>query len=66
MGDDPIARLRAEMDQSREGLREYAGGLWAFYSQCVSEGFSVDQAFGLTVTMISTIAQMPPAGGDGS
>lgn len=52
MGDDPIARLRAEMDQSREGLRELAGNLWAFYKALRDEGFDQAEAFALVMTMV--------------
>lgn len=52
--DDPIARLRAEMDQAKEGAREYVGTLWAFYSAALEEGFTVDQAFQMTCLMLTT------------
>ena len=51
--DDPIGRLRAQADQSKEGMREFAGTLWAFYSGLMAEGFDASQAFGLTATFLS-------------
>lgn len=53
MGDDPIARLRAQMDQAKEGAREYAGTLWAFYSGLVEEGFNENQALALTISFLT-------------
>ena len=49
MGDDDlIARLRAEMDQAREGMKELAQNMWAFYGGLRDAGFSKAQAFTLT------------------
>ena len=50
--DDPIARLRAEADQAREGAREYAGTLWSFHSSLRDEGFTPDEALMLTQTFL--------------
>jgi hypothetical protein len=48
MTDDPLARLRAEMDQAREGVKEFMGTLRAFYSTALEEGFSEEAALRLT------------------
>jgi hypothetical protein len=49
---EEMARLRAEMDQAVEGIRETARGLWTFYSECHEQGFDPDQAFALTATFL--------------
>jgi hypothetical protein len=59
MGDDPMARLRAEADQAREGGKELAGNLWAFYAAAVSQGFTAEQAFTLTAQFLSGLLSMP-------
>lgn len=53
--DDPVARLRAEMDQARAGSREFAGTVWAFYEALVTSGFDETQAFGLTVAWMASL-----------
>jgi hypothetical protein len=55
MGDefDPIARLRAEMDQARETMKEFPPLLWAFYNESVESGFSEAQAFQLTISYMA-------------
>jgi hypothetical protein len=66
--DDPIARMRAEMDQAREGAREFAGGLWTFFKALNEEGFKRHEALTLTVAFLqSTFANnsSSPEGGDG-
>lgn len=47
---DEIARMRAEIDQAREGLKEMGGILADFYKQLVASGLSEDQALDLTKT----------------
>ena len=61
--DDPIARLRAEMDQTKEGVREFAGTLRAVYTGLVGEGFDATQAFTLTVTFLSESIRRPSDSG---
>lgn len=51
--DDPIARLRAEMDQAKEGMKEFAGNVWAFHGALLEQGFTSEQAMTLTVTWLS-------------
>lgn len=51
--EDEMARLRAEVDQAREGLRELAGALWALYSQLVDQGFRRHQAMDITITWLT-------------
>lgn len=46
--DDPVARLRAEMDQAREGMKELARNVYAFYAASSEAGFTDEQAFDLT------------------
>jgi hypothetical protein len=53
--DDDMARLRAEMDQAKEGSREFAKNLWAFYSECRAQGFNEDQAMALTLTYMGAV-----------
>jgi hypothetical protein len=53
MGDDPIARLRAQMDQATEGAKEFAGTLAAFYMHLIGKGVTPDHAFGLTRTFLA-------------
>ena len=53
MGDDDarneVARLKAEFDQAKEGIRQVPGLLWVFFSEAVAEGFSEEQAMMLTL-----------------
>jgi hypothetical protein len=63
MSDDPLARLRAEMDQAREGLKEVAANLHAFFEESVEQGFSEEQAFRLTRDFLAQMSRA--AGGDG-
>lgn len=44
-----------QADQAIEAMRNLADGLWAFYEKAVGEGFSVDQAFALTVALLQQI-----------
>jgi hypothetical protein len=52
---DDMARLRAEMEQAKEGGKEFAKNLWAFYSECVEQGFDTDQAMALTITYMQNV-----------
>jgi hypothetical protein len=52
MMDEEIARMRAEMDQAREGLKEYTATLWTFYSELLEQGFTEAQALRLTVQFV--------------
>ena len=47
---DEVARMRAEMDQGREGAKELARTLASFYKELRSQGFSKKQALDLTKT----------------
>lgn len=62
--DDPIGRLRAEMDQSREGMKEFAGTLWAFYAGLTQEGFDAQQALMLTVAFLTECMRSNRSSGD--
>ncbi|HMF60997.1 MAG TPA: hypothetical protein VK595_11535 [Vicinamibacterales bacterium] len=64
MGDDPIARLRAEMDQAREGMKEMAGSLWAFYSELTGQGFTSEQAFAMTLALMTNMIRSWSSGDD--
>lgn len=52
--EDVLGRLRAEMDQTKEGAREFASLLWAYYDQLRQEGFSEEQAFMLVLSFQAT------------
>ena len=59
--DDPIARLRAEMDQAKEGMKEFAANLWAFHCAARDQGFSREEAFTLTRDfLLQTLKNTPP------
>jgi hypothetical protein len=57
--DDPIARLRAEMDQTREGTREFAGIVSTFYKQIVDDGVGPAHACAITCSYIAGLLAMP-------
>lgn len=50
---DDIARLRAEADQGKEGIKEFAGTVWSFYSALVKDGFASDQALAITLAWMA-------------
>lgn len=55
---DDMARLRAEMDQAKEGVREFAKTLWAFYSELTAQGFSEPAALALAIQfLIESVGQ---------
>jgi hypothetical protein len=60
--DEELARMRAQMDQGKEGLKELAGSLWAFYDALVSEGFQPDQALAVVITTLT--ANISNGGGE--
>lgn len=60
MPDDEMARLRAAVDQAKEGMKEFAGSLWAFHSQLIEEGFAPDEAFALVLTFLQETLRMGP------
>jgi len=45
---DEFARLRAEADQARRGMQDFATQTWAYYSGLVDAGFTESQAIRLT------------------
>lgn len=53
---DEIARLRADGDQAKEGMKELAGTTWAFYAALTDEGFAPDEALALTAAWITALA----------
>lgn len=57
--DDPIARLRAEMDQTRESAKEFGATVSAFYMQLVTEGVGAQQACAITCAYIAGLFSMP-------
>jgi hypothetical protein len=60
---DEIARMRAEMDQAREGLKEMAGILAGFHRELVESGLSQHQALDLTKTWFSHLLGSASASG---
>lgn len=54
---DMLGRLRAEMDQARAGVREFAGMIWSFYDELCQQGFKADSALVLTLTFLSETMQ---------
>lgn len=50
--DEDLARLRAEMDQAREALRELGRSLKGFYDGLLESGFTDEQAVQLTQTFL--------------
>jgi hypothetical protein len=58
MANDDLARMRAAMDQAKEGMKEFGGSLWAFYSGMIAEGFTSEQAMTLTVTFLAETLRM--------
>jgi hypothetical protein len=55
MDDEELARLRAQMDQAAEGMKEFASTLWAFFSSLKEQGFSDRHAIQLTDTWLSAM-----------
>lgn len=49
---DDFARMRAEMDQAREGLKELAQTMAVFYRELCDSGFARAQALDLTKTWL--------------
>lgn len=62
--DDPIARLRAQMDQARESVRELGGTLWAFHSSRRAEGFEPQEALALTITWLTEMVRLANGGSE--
>lgn len=60
---DDLARMRAEMDQGREGMKELAGSAHAFFSALLEAGFSEDHAIGLTGLWLTNLIQTAPLSG---
>lgn len=60
---DEIARMRAEMDQAKEGLRGLAQTLATFYRELESSGFSNEQALDLTKTWFQYLLGSASASG---
>jgi hypothetical protein len=52
-----LARIRAESDQSREALKEFAGILGGFFDGLVTAGFDEAQALDLTRTWLVQFLQ---------
>ncbi len=57
---DELARLRAEMDQGKETMRELAGTTYAFFSGLILAGFEEEQALQLTQTWLTNLIQIGP------
>lgn len=55
---DMLGRLRAEMDQAKEGVREFAGMVWAFYDELITLGFRPKHALVLTLTFLQQTLAM--------
>jgi len=61
--DAELARLRAEMDQGREGMREFAGTVHVFFDALVQAGFSEEHALHLTTAWMMQLIQTAPLSG---
>jgi len=61
---DDMARLRAEADQAMEGMKEFAGLVWSFYSSLIAQGFKADQALQLSLTYVSEFMRNAYGGGE--
>lgn len=57
--EDDLARLRAEMDQAREGMKEIAASCWAFYAALQDEGFEDGQALRITISWLTAMLSKP-------
>lgn len=53
--EEDLARMRAEMDQAKEGLREFAGSIRVFYLELIEAGFTSNEAMALTVAWITAM-----------
>ena len=60
---DEIARMRAEMDQAKEGLKEMAGVLADFYKELFARGLTEEQALDLTKTWFQHLLGSASASG---
>jgi hypothetical protein len=60
---DEIARMRAETDQGREGLKEMGKAVFVFYESLRAAGFNEQQALDLTETWLTTVVQSASATG---
>ncbi len=47
--EDPLPKLRADLDQAIAGMAEFARLVHGYFTQCVAAGFSERQALSLTV-----------------
>ncbi len=47
--DDPLPKLRAELDQAIAGMAEFTRLMHGYFTQCVTAGFSERQALTMTV-----------------
>jgi hypothetical protein len=61
---DDMARLRAEADQAKEGMKEFAALVWGFNSALVAEGFKPAEALQLSVTYVAQFMQNAYRGGE--
>lgn len=52
-----IARMRAEMDQAVEAVKQMARGVKSFYSTLREEGFDESQAMRLTCAFVRNFAR---------
>jgi hypothetical protein len=56
--EDFFAKLTAEAEQTKAGLKEFAGMIFAYYEGLVEAGFSADQALQLTIQYQSVFIAM--------
>lgn len=54
---DDLARLRAEMDQNREAMREVGAGVAAFFRGMVEGGMDLGDALQITAAYVVALAQ---------
>lgn len=52
---EEIARMKAEIDQAKEGLKELASVLWMFHAELLTQGFTSPDAMRLTVAWLTAL-----------
>ncbi len=63
--DDPLAAMRANIDQAISGFQETARLLYGHYTAHVAAGFTVDQAMEITLDLHGALLRGEVTDGDG-